>query len=63
MATLYQSNTNDGDTGCYFTRSWVDSRKLATGDWGISSQTQRPNLTQRFSGRGAIVTSISRVFF
>ena len=63
MATLYQSNTNDGDVGCYYIRSWDDSRKLATGDWGVSTRTTYSNITQRFSGRGAIVTGMTRVFF
>ena len=63
MATLYQSNTNDGYAGSYFTRSWDDTRKLATADFANNTTSQASNLTQRFSGRGAIVTQIDRMFF
>ena len=63
MATLYQSNTNDGSASCYEIRSWDDTRKLGTSDSSFSTRTAEVNLTQRFSGRGAIVTAMSRLFF
>ena len=63
MATLYQSNTNDGRASNYAILSWVDTRIMTTSGQSSSTNTVEMNLTQRFSGRGAIVTGITRIFF
>ena len=63
MATLYQSNTNDGRASNYAIQSWVDTRIMTTSGQSSSTNTTEMNLTQHVSGRGAIVTSIARIFF